>query len=253
MKFRSVTGAVSELLYKIPGAQKRRKSGVIITAAGNGSRMGNVAKQLLEIAGRPVIYYSLAAFENSVNVDEIVIVTREEDIPRMREIVEKYGFKKVKNIVVGGETRDASVKNGFEKLSSDILYVAVHDAARPLITTEKLDSVFRTAYQYGAACAAGRIHDTVKMAKSDGYIDKTVPREQLYAAQTPQIFACDIYRAALALHQKMKNAVTDDCSMVENAGFKIKLCDINIPNFKLTVPHDREIIEAILMKRGAEQ
>lgn len=251
MKFHKLTSVVSELLYKLPGTHKRRKSGVIITAAGNGSRMGNVAKQLLEIAGYPVVYYSLAAFENSVNVDEIVIVTRKEDVSVMREIVDKYAFKKVTHIVTGGDTRDESVKNGFEKLSGDMKYVAVHDAARPLITTEKIDAVFRDAFKYGAACAAGRIHDTVKREK-DGYIEKTVPREELFVAQTPQIFTCDIYRVALALHIKNKTAVTDDCSMVENAGFRIKLCDINIPNLKLTVPHDFDMIEAILTKRGVK-
>lgn len=250
MKIRSVTNAVAELLYKIPGAHRRRKSCAIITAAGNGSRMGNVAKQLLEIAGHPVMYYSLAAFENSVNVDEIIIVTRREDIDSVQEIIDKYGFKKVTHIVEGGATRDESVKNGFERISRDMLYVAVHDAARPLITTEKIDAVFRDAYKHGAACAAGRIHDTVKQADDKGNIKKTIPRDGLFAAQTPQIFACDIYRAALALHLKNNTVVTDDCSMVENAGFKIKLCDIGVANQKLTVPHDREIIEAILMKRG---
>ncbi|MBE6689049.1 MAG: 2-C-methyl-D-erythritol 4-phosphate cytidylyltransferase [Ruminococcaceae bacterium] len=252
MKLRSVTHIVAELLYKLPGAHKRRKSGAIITAAGNGSRMGNVAKQLMELAGHPVIYYSLRAFEQSVNVDEIIIVTREEDISAIQDIVGKYGFQKVKHIVTGGSTRDESVKNGFEKIGGNIKYVAIHDAARPLITTEKIDAVFRQAYRYGSACAAGRINDTVKRADSKGFIEKTVPRDGLYGAQTPQIFACDIYRTALSLHLKNKTAVTDDCSMVENAGFKIMLCELGIPNLKLTVPHDCQTIEAILEKRGTE-
>jgi len=253
MKLRSITGKVSEILYSIPGTTKRRKSGVIITAAGNGSRMGNVAKQLLEIAGKPVVYYSLAAFENSVNVDEIVVVTRQEDISAIRDIVEKYGFKKVSHITAGGATRDESVKNGFEKLSGDMKYVAIHDAARPLITTEKIDFVFRDAYKYGSACAVAKVTDTVKKNDGCGFIQKTLPREELFCAQTPQIFACDIYRTALSLHLKEKKPVTDDCSIVENAGFKIKLSDINSPNMKLTVPYDFDVIEAILIKRGTEK
>ena len=253
MRLRSITGKLSEVLYAVPGASKRRKSGVIITAAGNGSRMGNVAKQLLEIAGNPAIYYSLAAFEKSVNVDEIVVVTRKEDVEAIREIVEKYVFKKVTHITVGGATRDESVKNGFEKLGRDMKYVAIHDAARPLITTEKIDFVFRDAYKYGSACAVAKVTDTVKKNDGRGFIQKTLPREELFCAQTPQIFACDIYRSALALHLKEKKPVTDDCSIVENAGFKIKLSDINCPNMKLTVPYDFDVIEAILIKRGAEQ
>ena len=240
-------------MYSIPGTSKRRKSGAIITAAGNGSRMGNIAKQLLEIVGHPVIYYSLDAFEKSVNVDQIVVVTRAEDVEAVRAIVEKYGFKKVSDITTGGSTRDESVKNGFEKLRSDIAYVAVHDAARPLITTEKIDFVFRDAYKYCAACAVAKVTDTVKKAGNNGFVEKTLPREELFCAQTPQIFACDIYRTALSLHLKEKKPVTDDCSIVENAGFKIKLSDINSPNYKLTVPYDYDIIEAILIKRGTEK
>ena len=252
MKLRSVTGAVAELLYKVPGARKRRKSGVIIAAAGNGSRMGNVIKQLLPVAGHELVYYSIKAFEDSVNVDEIVIVTRQDCLLAMQEVVHKYGFKKVKHIVCGGSTRDESVKNGFEKLSSNTLYVAVHDAARPLITTDKIDAVFRDAYKYGAACAVAKVHDTVKMSTDDGFIKETVPREDLFCAQTPQIFACDIYRTALAMQLKDRTEITDDCSMVERAGFKIKLCDIDTPNQKLTVPYEKDIIEAILQKRGTE-
>lgn len=247
---RKITNLLSEALYKLPGADKRRKSGVIIAAAGSGTRMGNVAKQFMQIAGHPVVYYSLKAFEDSVNVDQIVVVVGENQICLMEDIVKEYGFKKVKAVVCGGTTRVQSVKNGFEKLDKDIKYVAIHDAARPLITTEKIDLVFRQAYKYRSSCAAGRIFDTVKKADDKGFIEKTVPRETLYAAQTPQIFDCDIYRTALAIHLRDGKEVTDDCSMVENAGFKIKLCDIEMPNPKLTVANDCEIIEELLRKRG---
>ena len=215
--------------------------------------MGNIAKQFIEIDGFPAVYYSLIAFEKSLNVEQVIIVTRNDDIEKMKNIVEKYGFKKVTDIVSGGSTRDESVKNGFEKLKNNIKYVAINDAARPLITTEKIDFVFRDAYKYGAACACSKVVDTVKKADGSGFIKKTIPREDLYAAQTPQIFSCDIYRTALAIHLKGDLAVTDDCSMVENAGFKIKLSDIGIPNLKLTVPQDYDIIDSILKKRGAEK
>ena len=167
----------------------------------------------------------------------------------IKQICEEYSITKLKEVVCGGATRQESVARGFQVVSKDADLVSIHDAARPLITTEQVIELISAADRYGAACAASRVVDTIKKGTDDLLIRCTVPREDLYAVQTPQIFRTDAYRVALAIANKSGISVTDDCSLIENAGFPIKLCLLSGWNLKLTTIGDIHVAESILKER----
>jgi len=218
----------------------------IIVAAGNGSRIKRFptesqkqTKQLTPLDGIPVVVRSILQFEECEFVDEIIVVAREDEL----SFYDDYQFKKVKYVVKGGETRQQSVMNGFKYIKSD--YAAIHDGARCLVTTEMIERVAREAYIHGCATAAEKAKDTLKQSDADGFITATVDRSQIWRAQTPQIFKTDIYRAAI----EQNIEVTDDCMLVENLGYKIKLVDCGYENIKITTPDDFYLAEAILKVR----
>lgn len=226
---------------------------VIIVAAGNGTRMGpdrSLTKQMTPLCGIPVVARSIRQFESCGFVNEIIVVAREEEIPRYAEFVAEYGFKKVTAVVKGGITRQLSVLQGFASVSSRSEYVAIHDGARCLVTPEMIENVFRQAYIYGSATAAERSKDTIKRADHSGFVAETIDRAYLWHAQTPQIFKTDIYRASAYIAQKNGFEVTDDCMLAENIGFKIKLVDCGYANLKITTPDDFYLAEAILKIRA---
>jgi 2-C-methyl-D-erythritol 4-phosphate cytidylyltransferase len=232
-----------------PNDGKNISASAIITAAGSGTRMGGVSKQLLPLAGKPCILYSLLAFQNCDLIGEIIVTSKEEEISVIREICDEFQITKLKAVVAGGQTRQESVLNGFLAVSRDSDFVAIHDAARPLIRSEQIQDLILTANRYGAACAASKVVDTVKRGNQDLMIECTIPREDLFAVQTPQIFRTDMYRVALALAKKQRISVTDDCALIENAGFPIKLCLLSDWNLKLTTPVDVKVVESILKER----
>ena len=212
----------------------------IIVAAGNGSRIGGIqTKQLTPLDGIPVVVRAIQQFEACEFIDDIIVVAREDEI----DFYKDYQFKKVKHVVSGGSTRQESVRNGFVYVNSD--YVAIHDGARCLITPEMIEHVAHEAYIHGCATAAEKAKDTLKQSDADGFITATVDRSQIWCAQTPQIFKTDIYRAAI----EQNIEVTDDCMLVENLGYKIKLVDCGYENIKITTPDDFYLAEAILKVR----
>lgn len=229
-----------------PNKQKRPFVSVIITAAGNGTRMGNIAKQLLPIHGIPCIEYSIQAFEKCDSVDEIIITSKQELIPAIQEICQQKSFRKVKKIVCGADTRQNSVLQGFLQVHKKSQIVCIHDAARPLIKTEHICELIETANRFGASCTAYKITDTVKEANDKMTITRTVPRDHLYAVQTPQVFKTDLYRISVAYAVKDGFTATDDCALAEHAGFNVKLCENPSHNIKLTTPQDISIISKLL-------
>jgi len=221
----------------------------IITAAGSGMRMGGISKQLISLFDKEVICYSIEAFEECEDIDEIIIVAKVDEIKTIEEIVKKHFYKKVKKIIEGGPTRQESVSKGFFAINKKSEYVAIHDGARPLITPTQISSLLKTAYKNGASCAAYKIVDTLKLADKNDSILKTVDRTDLWAVQTPQIFRCDIYNVSLALAKRDEISVTDDCSLVEHAKFPIKLIDTGKENIKLTTKDDIVLVENLLKAR----
>ena len=215
------------------------RTGVIIAAAGMSTRMGTTAsKQLSIIDGMSVIEYSLKAFSECSSVIEIVIAAKEADFDEIQKITSKYS--KAKRIVKGGNERIDSVRNGFSVISENIDIVAIHDAARPLITTSEIDEIIKECALHGAVCPVGVINDTVKKSDKDGYVEKTLDRNSLFLAHTPQAFKKALYEKAL--NSISPNAVyTDDASMLEAVGIPVYLHKATNPNVKITRPDDIEI------------
>ncbi len=232
-----------------PGEYEKRFSAGIIAAAGSGTRLGGAPKQLRELNKKPCLLYSLTAFQKCRDIDEIIVVVRNDQKEEIAALCADHGISKLKCIVAGGKTRQESVSLGFSHVSKNCNIVAIHDAARPLILPSHISMLLEQANRYGAATAAKKVSDTMKRAGKDGVILETVSREDLYAVQTPQVFKADLYRVAITLAEKDNFSATDDCSLAEHAGFPVKLCDINGPNFKLTTEEDLYTICTILKER----
>jgi len=224
----------------------------VIVAAGSSTRMGKgVSKQLLKLAGVPVLARTLRAFQQSGYIDEIVVVSRPEDMREISELLTKYGITKPVRLVAGGATRADSVKRGFAAISKKAKYVAIHDGARCLITPAMIKKVLRAAYLHRAATAACTVTDTVKIATKRGFIERTEDRERVWLAQTPQVFHTNLYRAALA--NVKDNTLTDDNQLIEAIGYPVKLVDCGAENLKITRPEDLPRAEAILAARRAKK
>ncbi len=215
--------------------------GAIIVAAGKGRRMGaGKNKVYLEISGKTVLQRTVEVFENCEIVDEIVVVT--DDILLCKENLK--GFSKVKTVVLGGETRQKSVKNGLDAIDCDI--AIIHDGARALICEEEIIKTIESAKKYGAAAVGVKSKDTLKKINKDGFIEKTIDRDFVYNIQTPQAF---LYSEIKKLHEETHEEFTDDCALYESVGKKVKIVDGKYDNIKITTPEDLQVAEKILEKR----
>ena len=220
----------------------------IIVAAGSSQRMG-FDKLFASIAGEPVITHAIRAFERTVSISEIVVVAREQWHDEIRKIASSAGFKKIRAIVPGGERRQDSVRAGLGRIDRDAKYVAVHDAARPLITPEQIERAFEQCRVHGAAALAQPVNDTLKRADAEFLVVDSVDRHQLYAMQTPQFFERNLIEDAYEDLYAKNASVTDEVSAVERLGHKIALVLNDDFNFKITYPHDLPIAEFILRQR----
>jgi 2-C-methyl-D-erythritol 4-phosphate cytidylyltransferase len=220
----------------------------IIVAAGSSRRMG-FNKLFAAIAGKPVIAHTIRAFERASSVTEIIVVACEDRHDEMRKIAADERFKKLRSIIAGGEHRQDSVRAGLDRLSADAKYVAVHDAARPLITPEQIERVFEQCQTHDAAALAEPINDTIKRVDVDLVITDSVERHQLYAMQTPQIFKRGLIEEAYRVVYTEKVSVTDEVSAVERLGRKVSLVLNDDFNFKITYPRDLPLAEFVLKQR----
>ena len=226
------------------------KTAAIILAAGASTRMGGeIPKQLLEINGKPVMIQSLLAFEMSDFISEIVLVVPDGCERAYRTIAKSYGISKLSAVVAGGDTRTKSAANGFKKLGADVKFVAIHDAARCLVTPEIIDRVCMAAVKYNAATAATRSTDTIKISGKNKFVDHTEDRNHVWLAQTPQVFLCDLYRAASYIAEGSHLCTTDDNALIENVNHKVRLVECGKYNMKITTPEDLIVAEALLKAR----
>ena len=225
---------------------QKAKCTAIVLAAGQGKRMGTkVQKQYLEISGKPVLFYSLDAFQRSNIIDEIILVVGEnqEDYCK-KEIVEKYGITKVSKIVKGGSERYYSVWNGLQAMSEDG-YVFIHDGARPFVTEEILSRVY-DAVQTEKACVVGMpVKDTIKIAEDNKFAKETPNRNYVWMVQTPQVFEKSLVKEAYSLLMEQEIIqVTDDAMVVEKMlNRNVKLVEGSYENIKITTPEDLKIAE----------
>ena len=222
---------------------KLKYCGAVIVAAGTASRMQGVDKIMAPLKGEPVIVRTVRAFQECDAIREIVIVTRQELLVPIMDLCHK--FPKVTAVVVGGQDRQGSVMNGLNALSAKVKLAAIQDGARPLVTWQLIDRVVRAANTYGAAAPAIPVKDTVKVVQG-GVVLSTPDRSTLQAVQTPQVFDFDLLRGALKKAEKDNAKITDDCSAVENIGFKVKIVQGDEKNIKITTPLDMKIAELFL-------
>lgn len=230
---------------------QKAKCTAIVLAAGQGKRMGTkVQKQYLEIDEKPVLYYSLKAFEDSELINEIILVVGENQKEYCeQEIVSKYEIRKVKKIVQGGAERYHSVWNGLQEVADG--YVFIHDGARPFINEEILQRVYDEVL-ISKACVVGMpVKDTIKIADTEGYADSTPDRSLLWQIQTPQVFETSIIKEAYKkLMQSDTIKVTDDAMVVEQMnGNKVKLVLGSYENIKITTPEDLEIAKIFVKNK----
>lgn len=223
----------------------------LVPAAGRGFRMGShVPKQFLTLGGQPVLVHALRTLEAAEPVDDIILAVPEAEREFcLTEIVSRHGFKKVTQIVAGGDQRQDSVRHALFAVREQTELVLVHDAVRPFLTLEMIRLVIEQATKYGAAMVAIPMRDTVKQVGPDWLIERTVDRRNLWLAQTPQAFKRTLLQEA---HQKAERDgfhATDDAQLIERLGHRVVVVEGSTENIKITRPEDLAIGEAILAAR----
>ncbi len=224
------------------------KTVAIIPSAGMGRRMGGRKKNYLKLLDRPVLAHTIGVFEECPLIDSIILVVPLSDIEFCREeIVRKYGFRKVFEVVAGGAERQDSVRNGL-KCASGAGIILVHDGARPLVTFRIVEDTIKAAHETGGAIAAVPVKDTIKEV-AGGVVARTVPREALVSVQTPQAFRTGILLRAFKKAAEDGFLGTDESSLVERIGERVAVVEGSYENIKITTVEDMGIAEGILKKR----
>ena len=221
----------------------------IIVAGGRSQRMG-FDKLFAPLDGKPVVAHSIAAFEQTEAVTAIILVGHAERLTAYEGIVKTRGFRKVSAVIPGGARRQDSVQCGLDQLSADADFVAVHDAARPLVTPNLIERIFQLARTHGGAASATPVIDTLKRVDPDHFVIGGVPRASLFAAQTPQIFRRDLLETAYGVIFREGLEVTDEISAVERIEGKVVLVPNDEQNFKITYPADLSLAEFVLRQRA---
>lgn len=223
----------------------------IVLAAGSGSRMNSkTKKQFMEIKGKPIIWYSLFAFEKS-RVNQIILVTGEEDVEYCKKnIVKKYNFSKVTAVIAGGEERYDSVYNGLKEAKCDV--VLIHDGARPMLNEDIINRCINGAALYEACVAGMPVKDTVKIVKEDNVIEDTPDRSKVWITQTPQAFKYEVIKTAYDNMKKAEDGnVTDDSMVVElYTDYNVRFVEGDYRNIKITTPEDIMLAEALLGEKN---
>ena len=216
----------------------------IIVAAGESRRMNGVDKLMAPLSGKPVLAWSIEAFQQNPRIDRIILVNNQNNLKPVECLRIERKWTKVAEVCIGGKRRQDSVAAGL-KLVGDCDWVIIHDGARPLVTQDLIERGIDAAKECGAAVAAVPVTDTIKLAGNDQYVIETPPRSNLWAIQTPQIFRFSVIKEA---YEQAGGNVTDDASLVEQIGNKVKLYLGSYDNVKITTPHDLAIAELLIKK-----
>lgn len=216
-------------------AEKAFVSAVIV-AAGSSRRMGGVNKLLLMLGSQTVLERTVAAFDKNSNIDEIVIAARQEDIEEYTALLS--GFKKVKRIVEGGETRQKSVAAAVNACDEKCTLLAIHDGARPLVYQSIIDRTVIAAMETGAAACAVEVKDTIKVIDEASFITDTPLRSTLRAVHTPQCFSKELYCRCIETLGEKAQDMTDDCRLLELCGEKVRIVESSYTNIKITTAED---------------
>lgn len=219
----------------------------IIVAAGDGTRMGGVIKPLLSFSGKTFLEIVIDQFRQSDIIDEVIVVSK--DIPEIRNIINKFSSSKPIVFTTGGETRQESVFKGVSITSKKTKFIMIHDCARPFIDENLIELAYSNALDTGSSCVTKPVTDTIKYIAENEEI-KTPRRDRLFAVETPQTFFKDIYLSSYAFSMKKKSNFTDETSMVENAGFKVKYFSYDKINMKITTKEDYNLAKFLFDSKG---
>lgn len=228
--------------------QMNSKISVLIPAAGQGKRMEtSVKKPYLMLGNKPILSHTIDRFEQNSVIDEIIVIVDESDFTICNEhVIAPFRFRKTRELVSGGETRQVSVFNGLRTLSEDVDYVIIHDGVRPFINDDIIFRCLEAASECGASVAAVPVKDTIKVANQNLYINYTPERDLLWQVQTPQVFRKSLIVEA---HNKATQdglKASDDATLVEKLGVPVKLVMGSYKNVKLTTPEDLRFAESLL-------
>ncbi len=217
----------------------------LIPAAGSGQRMGStVPKPYLRLGGREILARTLEVFETCAVVHDVwVIVSAEQQAICRQEIVERYGFDKVRGVVTGGDERQASVWRGLQHLAPEVDWVVIHDGVRPFVNHSMIEAVVAEAVQHGAAIAAVPLKDTIKRVSPQGRVEATVPREHLWRIQTPQAFHRPLLQRAFEYACQQQLVATDEAGLIEAYGHPVHVVQGSEQNVKITTPDDLAMCE----------
>lgn len=219
----------------------------IIVGAGRGERMGaNTDKAFLSLGPRPLVAYSMMAFEACPEIRQIVLVVRRDRIEAAKNMAQMFGISKLRTVVAGGAHRQDSVRKGLAELPPETRYVTIHDAARPLVTPALISETVKCAHKHGSGVAGRRMVDTVKLVEKAPVISRTVDRDQLWTVQTPQTFRLDLLRQAYARLAETGAVVTDDAAALEQIGASVRLVEWAPVNLKVTIAEDLAVAAALL-------
>ena len=229
--------------------------GVLIPAAGKGSRMGReINKQFINILEKPIIYHTIKSFLDWRGDFELKIVLHPQEIDYFKkEIYPLFANKKLKQddfsieLIAGGQSRKESVYNGLQSFSESVNYVIIHDGARPLLRPELIEKAYQAVKKYGAVSCGIKVKDTIKIVENS-FSRETLNRDKLRAIQTPQAFKLDLIKKAHQSYNKQK--ALDDASLVEEFGEEVYIVDGDYNNFKITTPEDLKPAEIILKERN---
>ena len=219
----------------------------IIVGAGRGERMGaNTDKAFLSLGPRPLVAYSMMAFEACTEIRQIVLVVRRDRIEAAKNMAQMFGISKLRAVVAGGAHRQDSVRKGLAELPPETRYVTIHDAARPLVTPNLISETVKCAHQHGSGVAGRRMVDTVKLVEKAPIISRTVDRDQLWTVQTPQTFRLDLLLQAYTRLAETGAVVTDDAAALEQIGVPVRLVEWAPVNLKVTIAEDLAVAAALL-------
>lgn len=220
----------------------------IIAAAGMSNRMGSkVNKQFINIGNEPVLAHTLRKFESSSYIDEIILIAKESEVEYCRkEIVKKFGFKKVRKIIKGGKERQDSIYNGILALNERADIVLTHDGARPFVKVENIEDGIKGVIEHDACVIGVPVKDTIKVVDNLSDVHHTPNRSFVWAAQTPQCFWRSIIQTGYEYAIDEEIVGTDDSSLVEKAGYDVKMVMGSYDNIKITTPEDLIIAESLL-------
>ena len=224
-------------------------NGVVIVAAGSGSRMKrDINKQFIKLDGKEIIAYTIEKFYKSEDIDDIVIVIKEnEEKYFIENIINKYGFDNIK-IAYGGKERQDSVYNGIKKLNNNCEIVLIHDGARPFVNENIIKNSIKEAKENNAVVVGVPVKDTIKVVDSDGNIVDTPNRSLLWSVQTPQSFKYEIITKAYEYAYSNDYYGTDDAMLVEHIGYNVKMIEGSYNNIKITTEEDLHFGIQILNK-----